>query len=592
MANSFGSLYVGSAGLQSAQNALNTTSNNLANVNTTGYVRQQVLFSDKHYVTFNTTASISPQQSGLGVQIGDVLHVRDMFYDRTYRTTAGRQTFYATTFEAVDEVYTFYQELQGKAFQSTLTDLKKSFEEFAKAPTDSVQHNLVIQKANLFISRAEAVQSGLEGYQLTLNSKISLDIDKINKIGNQIYELNQEISEIEGGHVETAMTLRDQRDNLLDELAGYADITYKEDASGRVKVTLEGVEFVTTAGCYEIGKREDTRTGFITPYWKHTSNEKKQQYDDVFDFSIEISSEMQTDVGELKALLLARGDRIASYKDIEGLTSQQYNNSTPTSIAAGTSVMLQAQAQLDQLVHQMVTAINDVLCPNTTLEELNQSLGVTGTTYPLTVTTANGRTIEITADTKVLDSKNCSTGVGGELPPQELFTRSGTERYTEVTTADGKTYYVYNEEDPNDSSKRYTLSALSVNEALEKQATLLPHLTQNGGADYDLANKLVDLWNQESFTLDPDDTNRVNFIDYYNNMVGAFGTIGSVYETAATELSGATEAADLKRLQVMGVSADEELTKMVKYQNAYNASSRFINVVNEMIGTLINGMGA
>ena len=49
MANGFGSMYIGQSGLQSAQNALNTTANNLANVDTKGYVRQQVRFSDKRY---------------------------------------------------------------------------------------------------------------------------------------------------------------------------------------------------------------------------------------------------------------------------------------------------------------------------------------------------------------------------------------------------------------------------------------------------------------------------------------------------------------------------------------------------------------
>ena len=113
MGNGFGSLYVGSSGLQSAQNALNTTANNLANVNTAGYVRQQVLYTDRNYNTFNTTASISYQQSGLGVKIGDVIHARDVFLDKSYRTEVGRQAFYAATAEAVNEVYTFYQELEG-----------------------------------------------------------------------------------------------------------------------------------------------------------------------------------------------------------------------------------------------------------------------------------------------------------------------------------------------------------------------------------------------------------------------------------------------------------------------------------------------
>lgn len=107
MANGFGSLYIGASGLQNSQNALNTTSNNLANVNTKGYVRQQVLQVDRNYTTFNTTASISQQQSGLGMKIGDVVHARDIFLDKSYRNASGRQAFYAATYEAVDEVYTF-----------------------------------------------------------------------------------------------------------------------------------------------------------------------------------------------------------------------------------------------------------------------------------------------------------------------------------------------------------------------------------------------------------------------------------------------------------------------------------------------------
>jgi len=79
MANGFGTLFIGVSGLQSSQNALNTTANNLANVDTTGYVRQQVLFTDRNYVTFNETTAVSKQQSGLGVYIGDVIHSRDVF---------------------------------------------------------------------------------------------------------------------------------------------------------------------------------------------------------------------------------------------------------------------------------------------------------------------------------------------------------------------------------------------------------------------------------------------------------------------------------------------------------------------------------
>lgn len=585
MANGFGSLYIGASGLQNSQNALNTTSNNLANVNTKGYVRQQVLQSDRNYLTFNTSASISAQQSGLGMKIGDVVHARDIFLDKSYRTESGRQAFYAATYQAVDEVYTFYQELQGTAFQDTLEDFWTAFQELAKAPDDSVQQNLVIQKAGLFISRANAVYTGLSDYQSTINTQISDDIDKINELGKTIYELNKEIQKVEAGNIETAMTLRDQRDNALDELSSYVSISYKEDTNGMVKVSIEGVDFVDEARCYQMGSNKDTRTGFVTPYWTHLSDTENGDYHNVFNFATPISSDRNNDIGELKALLLARGDRKATYKDIEGLTSDEYNNSTADKIAAGSSVMLQAQAQLDQLVHGIITSINDVLCPNVKLSEL------TGNNTPLVGTDENGNTVTIAADAKVLDTANCSTGSDKQLPPQELFSRRGTERYTKVTV-DGTDYYVYNEEDATDASKQYTLSGVSVNSALVANETLLPYLTQNGNVNYDLAAKLAAAWENEGLTLDPDDTNKLNFLDYYNNMVGAFGTIGSVYESTAESLSGTVDSVDTQRAQVMGVSSDEELTKMIKFQNAYNASSRFINVVNEMIESMITQLGA
>ena len=588
MGNGLGSLYVGSAGLRGAQNALNTTANNLANVNTTGYVRQQVLYTDSTYIRCGISSAISMQQCGLGVKIGDVVHARDVFLDKAYRAEAGRQAFYAATAEALDEVYTFYQELEGEAFQDSLQDLWTSFQELSKDPSDSVNQNLVVQKAGLFLSRADAVYEGLKAYQTNINQKITADIDRINELGQRIHEINLEIKTAESGGLETAMTYRDERDNCLDELATFADISYKEDAEGVVKVYLEGMEFVSDAGCYEMGKFEDEVTKFVTPYWPHTSDLSKEQYDEVYTYTIEISSELNTDIGELKALLLARGDRNATYRDVAGISRDEYNYSTAEHIATGMSVMLNAEAGLDQLFHSIVTSINDVLCPNTEASNVFDFRGTNGT---LTLTDVNGETYKITSDTLLLDAKNCAVGIDGKLPPQELFVRIGTERYTEieVDNGDGTTssYYLYNEEKADKGSMQYTIDSVKINQVLMSQETLIPHLKQDGQVDYALAERLAALWDAESLTLDPNDTNRVNYMDYYSNMIGALGTLGSVYQTTAANLSGTVTAVLNQRGQVIGVSSDEELTKMIKYQNAYNASSRFINVVNEMIEHLV-----
>ena len=368
MANGMGSLYIGASGLRHSQTAMNTTANNLANVNTTGYVRQQVLFGDMDYIKFGRDAAISKQQAGLGLTIADVLHTRDIFLDRSYRTESGRQAFYETCYSTTSEIETYYQEMEGTAFQDNLEDFWAAFEEFAKDPSDSVNQNLIMQKASLFISRAQSVYSNMQNYQTNMNTRISNDIDRINEIGHEIYKLNNQIAKIETGGVETAMGLRDDRDNLLDELSKLAKISYKELSDGTVKVSLEGVSFVDEAHVYEMDKQVDKLTGFITPYWPHMSDTARGQYSKVFNFGVDICSENNTDIGELKAYVMQRGDHWATYKDIEGMSQEQYNDTT------GLSVMLAVEAQIDQLMHNIITSINDAFCPN-----IESTTTITGT---------------------------------------------------------------------------------------------------------------------------------------------------------------------------------------------------------------------
>lgn len=580
MANGMGSLYIGASGLRTSQNALNTTANNLANVDTKGYVRQSVLQADMSYTIFDRNSAISNQQSGLGVAIADVIHMRDEFLDRAYRLETGRQSFYSASYSAVDEIYTYFQELEGQAFQDSVAELYTAFEEFSKDPSDSVNQNLVMQKASLFISRSKAVYSSLQNYQYNMNTQISQDIDKINDLGKTIYELNTQIMKIEAGGIETAMELRDRRDNALDCLAALTRIESKETHDGIVEVTIEGVDFVTRGNVYEMGKDVDENTGFITPYWPHMSDANTGQVAEVFNFNVPISSIFNTDVGELKALVMQRGNEVANYRDVEGMTEFQYNNGT------GMSVMLSTEAELDQLVHRLVTTINDIFCPNKDYAGAD-----------LTGTTADGEAFTITAGMKILDAEKCAVGSDYKLPPQELFSRVGTERYTEVNVTDAngdiKTFYVYNEESRTDTSKMYTLASLRVNGDIVQNTSHIPHLTQdidNKQVAQELGTALSEAWKQDSMSLNPNATTPCTFMEYYAQMVGELGTAGSVYYTTADTLSGTVNSIENQRQQIIGVSSDEELTNMIMYQNAYNAASRYINVVSEMIETLITSL--
>lgn len=577
MANGFGSFYVGTSGLQSSQNALNVVANNLSNVDTKGYVRQQVIFSDKHYLKLkNVTTSTNMQQSGIGVSIGDVVHARDIFLDKAYRLENGRQSFYSNTYEVVTQVEDLLQELDGEELKNALRDLRTGFQQLAEAPADSVNQNLVIQQSQILLGRFSALYSDLQSYQYNLNNQVKEKINNINDIGDQIYQLNLYIQKVESAGIETAMTARDQRDVLLDELSGYVNITYSEDATGFVNVQLEGTDFVADYGCNHLDLQKDKTTGFYTPYWSNLSDPDKDKYTYLYKNLLDISTESNTDVGSLKALLYQRGNGFGTYADLE-------NDKAYAKIEDCT--LMETEAEVDRLFHYIATSINNLLAPNISAgDALNLGTGT------LTATDANGNTYVIDANTRILDTANCSVGADKALPPAELFTRRGADRYTEVTGADGNTYYIYNEEDTTDTAKCYCITGCEINSELLREESKLPMMRQDGAVNYALADQLQDLWDASTMTIDPTDNSPCTFEEFYDKMINKLGTDGNVYYSSSQTLDTTVSSLDNQRQQVSGVSSDEELTHMVKYQAAYNAASRYITVISQMTELIVTGL--
>ena len=607
MANSFGSLYVGASGLQSASHGLNTTANNLSNVNTEGYVREQVVYEDRNYQKIGE-AAVSTQYRGLGVEVGTIVHARDIFLDKAYRSENGRHSFYEASSEAVQEVITHLQESDGQAFEAAIKDFEEAFEEFAKDPSDTVNQNLVLQKASLFLSRAQAVEDGFEDYQTIINSKISEKLNRINEIGKEMVELNLRIQAIESAGVEKAMDLRDKRDLLIDELSGLARITYREDNMGVVHVELEQVEFIDEVTYHPVGNLTDRKTGFVTPYWPHMSEIKdpddpsKNYYYPIYDLT-NVSAELDSDIGEVKALIMARGETWADYRDFYD-EDDNYISSEDYEEGISNSIMMNSEAELDTLIHQIVTEINNIYSPIIALDKVYENA------VSATYVDENGETVTLDADkVHILDKENCSLGSDLEYPPRELFVRSAYDRFKNNSIMDvtltiddggGVTHqevvqvYVYNEEDMDDANTCYTLKNLRINEELEKQESYLPHLMYKENkiaVNHNLGASLSGIWTAQTFNLNPSDTTPCGYTGFYVKWIGEIGNTGNVYKTTAESLQGTKEEIEFSRQGVIGVSSDEELTTMIKFQSAYNAASRYINVVNEMIEHLVTSLG-
>ena len=544
-----GSLYIGASGLQSGQNALNTTAHNLTNIDTTGFTRQQTLLSSKRYITISKNpAAVSDQQYGIGVNLSAVRQVRDYFLDQTYRKESGRSTFYEASTDVLGEVENVLGELNGEDFQTSLTNLWTAVQELSKDPSSSVTQGLLVQRSAEFINRANAVYQDLTNYQDNLNKQIKEKVTTINQYGKQIQALNDQIRKIECGGIEHANDLRDTRNQILDELGKLCKMTYSEDSTGNVSVRIEDSDFVRGDLFYEIGLDASDATGFYTPFWikdaEYTvlaDGTKKYNIEgaEVFNLDQTVSSSLDTDIGGLKALLLARGDHRSNYTDI----NNNYDNISQ-------SIVMNVQAEFDQMIHSVTTRINGILA-----EVYDSSRGY-------------------------MCDKDGS--------PLQLFQKVTTDGYEKVTDAGGNVTWKYAEEDPTRTDTLYTLGNLQVNANLLREPSMLSFKKADGSADYDTTDKLKAAFTDESYTLNPNVLKKTTFVDYYKDLVSQVANTGSAFRNIYENQQTTVEATYNAREQIVGVSSEEELSNMIRFQNAYNASSRYINVINELLEHIIS----
>lgn len=541
----FGALYVGTSGLQSSQEALNVVAHNVTNADTKGYVRQQVSYNTREYNKLSVDITgISQKQTGLGVYIGEVRQVRDRFVDQSYREEYGRQGFYDTSYAAIEEVEEILGELDGATFYETMNDFWTSIEELVKDPSSEVCQSMFVQYAQSFCEASNNVYTAMANYQDKLNFSIKNDVDRINEIGHDIYKLNEKIRGIEAGGIENANDLKDQRNQLLDELSNLTKMSYDTDFFGNVLVKVEGHDFVMMDKVNDMGYVSDD-DGFYTVFWpdnaKFTRNQLGEKVYDalqiqndknalVYNLDQKISSAADTDLGKLKGTLLARGDHRGNWTDLADEESYK---------KVSESVLMNVMSEFDGLVRNVVNAVNGVLEKNA----------------------------------------NPATGylMGNDGTPIQLFQRIACDPGDPETIDNDGTWF---------SSVNIT-----VNQDLLQYPTHLGFMKPDGSVDYVTTKELETAFQSKDYILNPTLTNPISITEYYSNLVAQLSNSGNIYLNLKDNQALTVESIEGTRQGAIGVATDEELSNMIRFQNAYNANSRFINAVNELTEHIINTLG-
>ncbi|NTV97319.1 MAG: flagellar hook-associated protein FlgK, partial [Thiobacillus sp.] len=211
-------LSISLSGLSAAQAGMRTTQNNIANVNTAGYQRQAVNFSNSSlsYAGLGTM--------GNGVNVDGVASIYDRFLENEVLLSQGqlsRYQSYATYAGQVDG-------LLGDSYtglSQSLSDFFAAANEVANDPTAVAARQMLLSSGEALSTRVNNLDATLEGMQTSLDSQMGSLADQINNLAGKVADLNRQIGIAEGGSGQTASDLRNLRDQTVSEINKLVNVT-------------------------------------------------------------------------------------------------------------------------------------------------------------------------------------------------------------------------------------------------------------------------------------------------------------------------------------------------------------------------------
>ena len=543
--------------LQANQKRLDITGQNLSNMNTAGYTRQQLEASSlnytnpvSHYSNGNETAV------GFGVSMDRVSQIRDPYLDIQYRSQSADCSYTNRLQTALNSLSKVLDEttISGirKAFddvQSTLT----SMQDLAKVSDPIYESELRTKMqsvCNLFNQASRQITQAEQNEFQRLTGEGSSeqgDVQKINDILRQIGDLNVQIKRNQvAGH--PSLELQDERNLLLDELSGYIPVEtryYKDDAhSGNNAYDYDANGAV-------IGKKD----------WP----------DD-----LEVSMNYIDAQGKSQKLILVNGSDLGA----DGLTKNY-----------GQLSMLKGD-------HQTAASVSDPANISIKFEKAPSYQG-------------NGpaATNDVYAELKGIRFE------GGSLQASlDMLQKTGTGKVINGSTAvDDVRGYQYYSGKLDQLASTFAKSMNDINNGKKHtDKNLLSNSTDDSTTDITAGNIGISKgWTSGTIHISTDGTNRTDtildmiaamkdtkklngktFADYMNNLSTQLASDSSSNQTALKTGTTVLNSIQDSRDSLSGVSLDEEATNMMAYVSAYNAASRLMTALDEVLNTLISNTGA
>ncbi len=567
-------LQIGRSGLMVSQAAIQVAGNNMANAATEGYTRQTAALAPARGQRYGANAFL-----GRGVLLEGISRQVDEAVRSRLRLAVSDESAAQVDLDVLSQVDAILGELSEADLSSQLNSFFGAWSELANTPNDMTARNVVISEGEtlgLFISR---LRSDLVAMREQIEQMLRGEVAQADELLARVAQLNEAIVKAEQGRG-TAGGLRDQRDIVLAELSQLMDVTVVEQNSGAVDVLVGSLPIVL--GKNSRGIELDART--IDGETALSIRDKVGQ------------STLNIESGSIGARLSQRDALVQpTLNDLDRFTNAlifevnrihaQGSGGTGFEEVVGTMVFTPEQAG---------RALNDA--------QFDWAFPVGNGTFEINlvnVDSGQAQTFQIDVDLDrvddagyvgtgdddsledIIDKINAIDGVVAELDAEgRLAIRAEGERDVITFSNDSNGFLAATGINTffTGSSAGDIGVAANVRDDPAMLAVTLEHVDGSNSAALALANLQ---------TRGLEQLGGVSLRDAWLNTVSDVGIAGSA---ASVRLQSATlvrESVQAQDLASAGVSLDEEAMNLMNFQRQYEASTRFLAVIDELMQTLL-----
>jgi flagellar hook-associated protein 1 FlgK len=232
--------------LGAQQVGMDVAGHNVANVNTPGFSRQEVVHAAVP-PPGATSRFATTLLTGGGVQVAAVRRARDAFLERQLQEARQALAEWRAREDFLAQVEAVFPEPSDSGLAQILSAFWNAWQELSLDPTSNAARVALVQQAQAVVDALHQSRKRLEELRGHLDAVAVGHVQRINQIASEIASLNTQISRLEV-RGQPALDLRDRREALLGELRELADVIEVESEAGELLVFLQGRELVGPAG--------------------------------------------------------------------------------------------------------------------------------------------------------------------------------------------------------------------------------------------------------------------------------------------------------------------------------------------------------